>query len=356
MFQAKKISLFLSLILITFFVSGCVVTTTSQQTVANNMGGIYLSIDKGTTWKSKSLIPTTNGKPASFSGLDAASLVMDPSDSKAVYFGSVGNGLYYTYNGGETWQIASGLGNATIRAIDIDPGNKCTIYVAIANAVYRSTDCSRTWSQVYLDSPTVTVDSVAVDHYNSSVIYISVSRGDLIRSEDGATSWQTIYRAKDKIIKVVIDPSDSRAMYVATEKNGIFYSKDSGEKWSDFNKTLREQQLGLSVRDVALAKSDSKIIYIATSYGMLRSKDGGDTWDKIELIPPEKQAAINAMAINANNSDEVYYVTNTTFYRSLDGGKSWTPIKLPTSRAGAKLLVNPQSPNIVYMAFKTIAK
>lgn len=145
-------------------------------------------------------------------------------------------------------------------------------------------------------------------------------------------------------------------MYVATEKNGIFYSKDSGEKWSDFNKTLREQQLGLSVRDVALAKSDSKIIYIATSYGMLRSKDGGDTWDKIELIPPEKQAAINAMAINANNSDEVYYVTNTTFYRSLDGGKSWTPIKLPTSRAGAKLLVNPQSPNIVYMAFKTIAK
>ena len=355
MFKTKPVLLSL-LFLVPFLASGCTVITSTSQTTANNTGGIFVSNDKGDTWKSKSSIPTVSGTAKSFAGLDVYSLAVDPSDSKAIYFGSVGSGLLFTYNGGETWQMASGLGNASIKAIAVDPLDKCNIYLAVANKVMRSIDCSRSWAQVYVDDPTITVDSIAIDHYNSSVIYISVSRGDLIKSEDKGEGWQTIYRAKDKIRKIAIDPNDSRIIYLATEKKGAFYTRDGGETWADFNKVLNEKKLSLDVRDITFVKSEQGTVFLATNYGILRSKNGGETWDNIELIPPENKASINAMAVNPNNSQEIYYVTNTTFYRSTDGGTSWKPLKLPTDRAGAKLLVDPQNANLIYLAVKTIAK
>lgn len=356
MIKIKSVLVLLTMSFITLAFSGCTVVTSTSQTASNNTGGIFVSNDKGDTWKSKSSIPTVSGTAKSFAGLDVLSLAIDPSDSKAIYFGSAGSGLLFSYNGSETWQVASGLGNNSIKAIAIDPVDKCNIYLAIANKVMQSSDCNRTWAQIYVDDPTVSVDSIAIDHYNSSVIYISVSRGDLIKSEDKGDGWQTIFRSKDKIRKIAIDPNDSRKLYLATEKKGAFFTRDGGQNWSDLNKILSENKLGQDVRDISLVKSEQDTVLIATTYGILRSKNGGDTWDNIELIPPENKASINAMAVNLNNSQEIYYVTNTTFYRSIDGGTSWKPLKLPTDRAGAKLLVDPQNANVIYLAVKTITK
>ena len=52
----------------------------------------------------------------------------------------------------------------------------------------------------------------------------------------------------------------------------------------------------------------------------------------------------------------IYYVTNTTFYRSLDGGINWSSNKLPTSRAGVKLLIDSKNPSIIYLAVRQIKK
>ncbi|GAF89261.1 unnamed protein product, partial [marine sediment metagenome] len=45
---------------------------------------------------------------------------------------------------------------------------------------------------------------------------------------------------------------------------------------------------------------------------------------------------------------------NTTFYRSLDSGENWTTKKLPTTRAGWKLLIDPDNPDIIYMGVRSI--
>jgi photosystem II stability/assembly factor-like uncharacterized protein len=354
----KNIPFYFLVASVLLLTTGCVtVKNSANGTAANNTGGIYLSTDKGTAWKSKSLIPTVSGKPASFAGLDVASLVMDPSDNKAIYFGSVGNGMYFTYDGAQTWQVASGLGNNTIRAIAINPKSKCSIYIAVGNKVLRSQDCNRTWSQVYVDNPTVTVDSIAIDHYNDSTIYIGISRGDLVKSADAGASWKTVYRIKDSKIKSIkINPSDSRIIGLVTEKKGVFISYDSGDSWDDFTKILKEQKIGQQPKDIEFVKVEPQTVFVATTEGILRSKDNGKTWDKIELIPPEKNANINAMAVNQNNIQEIYYITNTTFYRSLDGGQTWKPFKLPSDRAGSMILLDPKNENLVYLAFKTIAK
>lgn len=348
------------LILIILFLaittSGCVSFKSGKKDTSSIDGGVFKTYNKGANWQQKILIPTVKGRPGNFASLNFYSMSMDPSDRKAIYFGSVNSGLLYTYDGGDNWRQANGL-SGTIRAVAVDPNSKCIIYTTIGNKVYKSNDCNRTWHQVYYDNVlNTTVDAVAIDHYNSSVIYIGVSRGDLIKSYDMGEGWQTIHRFNNKIEKIIIDPNESRTIYVVTNKKGVFRSFDSGDNWHDLNKILKELKIGLNVKDLIFIKNEPGKIFLATPQGIVRSDDNAETWEKIKLIPPENKATVNAITINPKNTKEIYYVTNTTFNRSLDGGENWTPTKLPTSRFGRKLIIDPEEPNVIYMGVFRIIK
>ncbi len=135
-------------------------------------GGVFKSADKGNTWQQRTLIPTTTGKPRKFSSVNVAVMEMDPGDSRAIYYGSIGNGLIYTIDGGGNWEHVSNLGNITIRSIAIDPQDKCTVFVTSGNRVHKTTECTRSWENVYYDNnPATTIDAVAVDHYDSKKVY-----------------------------------------------------------------------------------------------------------------------------------------------------------------------------------------
>ena len=354
--QKFKSLIFILAMLPMITVAGCTVNSGKDTSKVNS--GLFKSINKGETWQQKVLISTISGQPSNFAGVDAACLAIDPSDVNAIYFGSIGNGLFYTYNGGNTWQKSAGLGNASIRSIAIDPDSKCVIYATISNKVYKTEDCGRNWSEIYYDNEvSATIDSIVIDHYDSSIIYIGVSRGDLIKSSDSGESWQTVHRLSKAVIKkIVIDPADSRFVYLLTAKKGVFYTEDGGANWADFNDILKELSLGLEVKDIVLAKSEPNTIFLATTYGLLKSADKGKNWEQIELIPPEKKATINAIAVNPENSQEIYYVTNTTFYRSLDGGANWSSRKLPTARAGWKLLLDYKNPSTIYLSVRNLGK
>lgn len=338
--------------------AGCVSFTTSK-TVGKiaDSGGVFKSVNKGASWQNKSLMPTLSGKPDSFSALDVSSLAMDPEDSQAIYFGSFGNGLFYSYDGGENWEIAKSLGQTTIQAAAVDPGSKCVIYASSGNKVFKSADCSRTWEQIYFDSnPSVIVYSLAVDHFNDANVFIGLSRGDLLESFDYGASWQAVYRFPDDVLKIVISPKDSRVMYAVIANRGLYKSLDGGKSWNDFAKSLKDFKNAGQIKDIAVPASDKDVLFMATTYGLLRSYDQGETWEKVELITPDKESTINSMAVNPKNLDEIYYVTNTAFFRSSDGGVNWSVSNLPTSRAGWKILINPDDPNIIYMGVKSLKK
>ncbi|MBU4257028.1 hypothetical protein KJ586_01625 [Patescibacteria group bacterium] len=356
-----KSKLFLSavlLLIIAATASGCVTIKTEGDAAGSGTdGGVFKTANRGDSWQQKALIPTTSGKPSSIAGLSAVCLSMDPSDNKAIYYGSQLNGLFYSYDGADSWQVAKTLGQVTVNDAVVDPSSKCVIYASAANRIYKSTDCSRAWSQIYYDNDlTVTVNSIAIDYYDSKNIYAGTSRGEVIKSSDRGESWQTVNRLKNNVEKIMISPFDSRIIFAATAKKGIHRSLDSGYNWTDLSANLKEFKDGMTYRDLVISKSEEGLIFLANSYGLLKSADYGDTWANITLITPEKEATINAIAVSPKNAKEIYYVTNTTFYRSDDGGETWTTKKLPTSWAGRKLLIDPEEPNIIYMGVKLIKK
>lgn len=349
----KKLKILFLTTLLVVILSGCSIgfnTGTGGADLAD--GGVYKSFNKGTGWEQKVLIQTVGAK-RSFASLDIISSALDPQDNKAIYAGSLESGLFYSYDGGEGWQIATALGKVTVANVAVDPANKCVIYATVANKVHKSVDCSRTWAVVYFDNdPTAVITSLVIDFSNNKNVFMGTSRGEIIKSSDQGASWQTLNNFGGQVNKIVISPVNAKVMFAGSYANGVFRSIDAGANWINLSDKLKSFDGGGSFRDLIMVKADKPTVFLATNYDLVKSTDGGDTWSKIELIIEKAQIKINAIAANPYDTKEIYYVTNTTFYRSLDGGKNWTSKKLPTNRAGFRILIDSKNPNIIYLAAK----
>lgn len=361
----KKIKLVIAFTAVMLTISACSISTSSTGGNAATDSSLFLSIDAGNTWRTVASVPTTSGRIQSISDVNVKAMSMDPEDSLAVYLATYDRGLYYTYNVTKGWVAVSSLPTATVNDVKVDPKNKCIIYTAIANRLYRSSDCARTWTQIYYDNNTaVTVNAIAIDHYNTSNIYIGTSRGEIIKTIDSGLAWRTIQRSDEGIARLLISPLDSRLIFVATVKNKIYsftsntdtVAADSSnieqnfvvDDWTDLNVVLKDFDLGASFKDVVISAKDG-LIFLATEKLILRSPDNGITWENLKLLQPDKEAVINAIAVNPQDSNNIYYVTNTTFFKSTDGGATWNTKALPTARAGRTLLIDFNNPNNIYL-------
>lgn len=357
MFKNFNAKLVILLILAAVALSGCGLTVSTGSAPAAGTGsatdgGVFKTLNKGLNWQQLASIQTV-GQAQNFASMDIKALAMDPSDNQAIYAGSAANGMFYSYNGAASWQITQILGSIAVNDIAVDPKNKCVVYVASENKVYKSSDCSRTWLGMYFDNdPTVKINSLAIDYNNSNNVFIGTTRGEIIKSADAGASWRTLNRFNSAVNKIAINPANFRIMYVGTADKGVFRTIDAGASWASLANQLKAFDDISRFRDLAMAKEAKMDVFLATTYGLLKSTDDGNSWTKIELITPEKDATINAVAVNPANVNEIYYVTNTTFYRSLDGGKTWSSRKLPTNRTGAKLLIDPVNPSVLYLAAK----
>lgn len=140
-------------------------------------GGIFKSVNKGDNWVQKVAIPTTTGAKASISGTSITAIVQDPQDAAAFYIGTGENGMFYSYDGGESWFQPKDVSRGRIPSIAVDPKEKCTVYVASEHKLLKSMDCNRTWTVVYVDAKADRKTAyVLVDHFNTSVIWIDSER------------------------------------------------------------------------------------------------------------------------------------------------------------------------------------
>jgi photosystem II stability/assembly factor-like uncharacterized protein len=357
--MSKKIIIAFSLCLVAVLMmgAGCTVSFKNGNNASGNDGGFWISLDKGATWRQVPYIPTVKGAPGSIATLDDYSLTIDQTDPNAFYFGSATGGLFYTYNISGGWTAASSLKELKINYIAVSPDDKCRIYVSSGNRVYRSDDCNRSWTQIYFDNdPRTEINAIAIDHYDSQRVFIGTTRGEIIRSLDRGNTWQTILRSGSNINEIVISPQDSRKIFVTTANDGIRRTTDGGDNWVSLKDRMTEFKNSYNIVEFIASPAEDNLLFAATAYGLLKSTDSGDNWSRIELITPEQNASINSLAVNPKNPQEIYYVTRTTFYSSFDGGASWRTIKLPTTRAGWKLLVKPDETNVILMGVKKISK
>ncbi|MEK7516542.1 MAG: hypothetical protein AAB562_03015 [Patescibacteria group bacterium] len=330
--------------------AGCV---TIQGSGGAADGGVYKSANKGEEWVQKAAVLTIPGRTASIASVNTINISADPQDPRALYLGTAESGLWVSYDGAESWFAAGGLARGQVPAVAVDPKTKCTIYAAFENKVMKSTDCSREFKGVYFDSRQgVTVTAVALDSFDPKIVYAGLSTGDLLKSADSGATWSPSFRFESPVRKILIDHLDTRIVYAATAERGIWKTTNAGKDWADVNAGLEKFAGSKTFRDMATDRSATGTLVLASQYGLLKTRDGGNSWEALQLLTPPGSATIYSLAVNPKDGNEMYYGTGSTFYKTANGGINWSTRKLPSSRAATVLHIDPSNPSIIYMGVR----
>lgn len=289
-------------------------------------------------------------------------------DPNTYYFGATGGGVWKTTDAGQTWKnVSDGFFGGTIGAIAVAPSDPAIVYagtgeetirgnVSPGAGMWKSTDAGKTWTRIGLED-SQHISRIRVHPSNPDLVYVAAMghafgpnemRG-VYRSRDGGKSWDRIlFVNRDSgAVDLAMDPSNPRILYASTwhfrrgayffesggEGSALWKSNDGGESWKELshNKGMPAGTLGIT--GVSVSASNPNNVYAiveARDGGVLRSRDGGDTWTKVSSSADLRQRAWYYSRIYADPKDEdTAYVLNVRFHKSKDGGKTWSAISTP---------------------------
>jgi photosystem II stability/assembly factor-like uncharacterized protein len=178
-----------------------------------------------------------------------------------------------------------------------------------------------------------TVRSLAYDPQNPDRIFLGTSAGRIYLSTDNGASWTRFAHlgssAEMVLDHIVVDPINSKDIYVGAwnaqrpDSDGeIFRSKDGGKTWD-----IMADMHGKSVRALALAPSNPRLLVAGTLDGIYRTRDGGDNWERISPPGHAEIRNVESVAIDPLNPDVIYAGTWHLPWKTEDGGKTWHNIK-----------------------------
>lgn len=317
--------------------------------------GVFVSTDKAETWKSISILPGP-GAATSLSKVSVYKLLNDPQAPNTLYWGSRGNGMFYSYDSGKTWQLSpEPLNSGFIYSIAINPKDKCILYATDGTKIFESTDCNRSWSEIYREPSNDRIVNVSTDPFSPGRVYILKSKGDLLVSNDTGISTQLLKRFKTSVLSFYVDPYKEGVLYVATTDAGLYRSDDGGKTWTSSLKALKKFSGAVEFRKFVMSPTKEGLVYWISSYGILSSSDRGDTWEAMSTLNAPGTIKIYAFAINPKNDREMYYTgtieNRSVLYKTIDGGINWITKKLPTDQIPTALLIHPEQDNILYIGF-----
>lgn len=278
-------------------------------------GGVWKSTDGGTTYR-----PKFDRQPVQSIG----ALALNPGNPDDIWVGtgeawtrnsvSVGNGVYRSTDGGESWKHLGLPESERIVKIAVDPRNTETALVCVTGklwsdsterGVYRTTDGGKTWTQVLKGgSPSTGCGGMSLDAKNPDVVFASL--------------WD--FRRKGWTFRSGGEGPEAKS------GSGLYRSADGGRTWKEVvGGGLPAKPYGRIA--VAVAPSDSKVVYafVEGEKGALyRSDDGGQSWDRRDdsQMMVWRPFYFANLIVDPSNADRLFK-TNLRLIQSLDGGKSF---------------------------------
>ena len=158
-------------------------------------------------------------------------------------------------------------------------------------------------------------------------------------------------------------PGEPGTMYVGSASGGVWKTTDGGNHW----KAIFDDQSTSSIGAVAVAASDTNVVYVGTGEanirgnvqkgeGVFRSTNGGKTWQHVLKI----KGQIGQLAIDPRNAEVCFAALlgspfgpgpDRGVYRTTDGGKTWKQVLKKDADTGAiDVVLDPTNPRIVFAA------
>lgn len=196
-------------------------------------------------------------------------------------------------------------------------------------------------------------------------MYAGVDEAGLFQSDDGGESWSSVEGLNEHPTRsawfpgngglcahaVVVDRANPRRIWCGISAVGVFRSDDGGATWRPKNQGIpvmiedkSHKDIGFCVHGLVADPGDPNTLYRREHNGMFRSRDAGESWQRIENglaswfgFPIAIDRRSRAVYVVPLESDEYRMPPEGKLrvYRSRDGGESWQPLSrgLPQERA-----------------------
>ena len=289
-----------------------------------------------------------------------------PANDDIVYVGSAAGGVWKTTDGGMDWTpVFDEVGTLPIGAITLDPASADSLWVGTGDkngggcagyfgqGVYLSEDAGATWSARNGSGadvmPLSVVNAVAVQPTDSNVVLAggsgtcgaagNMSGPGVFRSIDRGLSWA---RVLSNNVEDLLFVPGSATVYASVIGLGVYRSDDGGATWANSGSGI---PAGGSRLRLAMAPSDSNVLYALKGDLLYRSTDGGLNWVQRNDNACEGQCSYNlTIAVHPTDPDTLLIGTIRAT-RSTDGGASFTPL---TSTWGSEQTVHQDTHVVLY--------
>jgi len=240
------------------------------------------------------------------------------SEPNVLYAGAQPASLFISRDRGETWTLNEslydhpqrgqwnpGAGGLCLHTILLDPTNEKRMYIAVSAAgCYRTDDGGLTWAP-----------------YNKNV------RADFM-PDKFPEFGQCVH-------KMTMHPSTPNVLYQQNHC-GVYRSDNAGEDWVDIGEGNLPSRFGFPIAVhptdprtiyVVLEESDEYHMSVEGRLAVWRSRDAGDSWQKLTNGLPERahvDVLREAMATDTFEDAGIYIGTNTgQLFYTRDSGDNW---------------------------------
>ena len=294
-------------------------------------------------------------------GNRASAVVGVPGNLMVSFIGAASGGVWKTTDGGINWEPTfDDQPVQTIGAMAVAPSDPNIVWVgtgeawvrsniSIGNGVYKSTDGGDSWEHMGLDL-TGRIGRVVIDPRDPDIVHVAAighaygpqhERG-VFRTTDGGKTWeQTLFIDEDTgVFEIAMNPGNPRILLAGAwplvirtygresggPNGGIYRSTDSGATWEKIEgHGLPDAPLGKI--GIAFAPSNPDVVYAmietgAPNRGVLwRSSDGGDNWTLVsyDRLLNERSHYAGRIVVNPADENELYFNANSHSI-SYDGG------------------------------------
>lgn len=250
-----------------------------------------------------------------------------------------------------TWTPVGPPGG-NVRALAGDPQTPERVYLGTGDGVlYRSDDGGRRWARLHPGFPHrgCSLDEIAVG--GSGVVYVGFREvdghgGGVARSADGGRTF-TLCRGigGESVRALAIAPSDERVIAAGT-LSGVFLSRDGGASWARISPADHPDLR--NIESLAFDPRDARALYAGTWHLPWKTSDGGATWTPAHRGMID-DSDVMTLTVDRSHPHLLYATACTGIYRSNDGAMSWSKLGgIPeSSRRTRAFARSPDDPNLL---------